>query len=412
MSITRRTILSGVAGAAAIGATGARHSAHAQGTTETLKMAFICGLTGGYAVYAEELRKGVDLAVEEINHKGLKIGGKNYKIAVQAYDDKTDGSTAARLCERAVSNDGNHAVLASGGSAIVKANLSVAQRLRFPMVPLWSQVDGVYAAQKGDPYLFSALPPFSSMYTEIMELIGKLDNPKIATAALITPNDELGVYTAKQYLPSDVQHAGMKLIGVEFYPPKTQEYTTALSRTRRLNADCLVINALSADVIGILKEMQSTGYFPKSIVVESPAGLREPFGDLLSGIYVPIIWDKEISATKDEYVGTGSEFAKLYNVKYGKEMPDFVAAIGAHDVITYCKVLAAAGTIDDTQKIRSAFQAFKGETFFGPVGFSDDGLNRQGKTYAGQFQGQVPKLVSPAAAKPSKPINPYPGYKG
>jgi branched-chain amino acid transport system substrate-binding protein len=412
MTISRRSLLASAAGAAAFGAAGTSLTARAQVATETLKMAFICGLTGGYAVYADELRKGVDLAVEIINFKGLKIGGKNYKIVVQAYDDKTEGSTAARLVERAVTNDGSHAVLASGGSVIVKANLSVAQRLRFPMIPLWSQVDGVYAAQKGDPYLFSGLPPFSFMYRQIMALLGTLDNPKIKSVAMITPNDELGVYTGKEYLPADLKLADMKLAGVEYYPAKTQEYTTALSRVRRLEADCLVVNALSADVIGILKEMNSTGYSPKSVVVESPSGLREPFGDMLNGMYVPIIWDKDIAATRDDYVGTGPDFARLYREKYGKEMPDFVAAIGAHDVITYCKVLAAAGTIDDTQKIRAAFQAFNGETFFGPVGFGDDGLNHKGHTYAGQFQDQVPKIVYPSAAAVAKPINPYPGYKG
>lgn len=412
MTISRRSLLASVAGATALGATGARFTAHAQTTTDTLKLAFICGLTGAYAVYAEELRKGVDLAVEVINSKGLKIGNKNYKIVVQAYDDKTEGQTAARLVERAATNDGNHAILASGGSAIVKANLSVAQRLRFPMMPLWSQVDGVYAAQKGDPYLFSGLPPFSFMYREIMALLSTLDKPKVTTAVMITPNDELGVYAGKQYLPTDLKMAGMKLAGVEYYPAKTQEYTTALSRVRRLEADCLVVNALSADAIGILKEMQSTGYFPKSIVVESPSGLREPFGDVLNGMYVPIIWDKDVTATRDDYVGTGPEFAKLYRDKYSKDMPDFVAAIGAHDVITYCKVLAAAGTIDDTQKIRAAFQSFKGETFFGPVGFGEDGLNHKGHTYAGQYQNQVPKIVYPAAAAAAKPIHPYPGYKG
>jgi branched-chain amino acid transport system substrate-binding protein len=229
---------------------------------------------------------------------------------------------------------------------------------------------------------------------------------------MITPNDELGVYAGKEYLPTDLKLAGMKLSGVEYYPAKTQEYTTALSRVRRLEADCLVVNALSADAIGILKEMQSTGYFPKAIVVESPAGLREPFGDVLNGMYVPIIWDKDITATRDDYVGTGPDFAKLYREKYNKEMPDFVAAIGAHNVVTYCKVLAAAGTIDDTNKIRSAFQAFKGETFFGPVGFGDDGLNHKGHTFGGQYQNQVPKIVAPAAAAVAKPINPYPGYKG
>jgi len=407
----RRQILKSAAAAAAVTA-GGGFAARAQGAANTLKMGVIVGQTGGYAVYAAELRRGIDIAVEVINAKGLQIGGKSYKIETTYYDDRTEGPTAARLVERAVTNDGMHAVLASGGSPIVKANVSVAQRLRVPMMPLWSQVDGVYAAQKGSPYMFSAIPPFSLMYREIMSLIGTLDNPKIKRVAMITPNDELGVYTGKDYLPADAKIAKLDLTDVEYYPAGSQEYTTALSRLRRNNPDALVINALSAEVIGILKEMRSTDWFPKVVVVESPSGLREPFGDVLNGIYVPILWDKAVAATRDDYIGTGPDFAKLYAQKYGKEMPDFVAAIGAHNVITYCQVLMKAGVTDDPRKIRAAFQAFDGATFFGKVGFRDDGLNVKGSILAGQFQNQEPKIVYPKEARVAEPIHPYPGSKG
>ena len=94
-----------------------------------------------------------------INRTGVEIGGKNYKIETQYYDDRTEAATAARLVERAAINDGANMILASGGSAIVKANVAVAQRIRRPMMALWSQVDGVYAPQKGDPWLFSSPPP-------------------------------------------------------------------------------------------------------------------------------------------------------------------------------------------------------------------------------------------------------------
>jgi branched-chain amino acid transport system substrate-binding protein len=164
-------------------------------------------------------------------------------------------------------------------------------------------------------------------------------------------------------------------------------------------------------VIGILKEMRSTSYNPKAVVVESPAGLREPFGDSLNGIYVPLLWDKGLIATKDPYIGTSVDFARLYKEKYGTDITDFVAAIGAHDLVAYALVMQKAGVIDDPAKITDAFSTFSGETFFGPVGFGDDGLNRKGSTLAGQFQNQVPVVVYPAKAALAKPIHPYPGAK-
>src|SRR5690606_12644908 len=138
--IHRRKFLQLSGGAAVLTATG---SLPALAQAETLKLAVVVGLTGAYNIYAAEMRKGIDMVVDIINRTGVEIGGKNYKIETQYYDDRTEAATAARLVERAAINDGANMILASGGSAIVKANVAVAQRIRRPMMALWSQVDAV-----------------------------------------------------------------------------------------------------------------------------------------------------------------------------------------------------------------------------------------------------------------------------
>lgn len=405
----RRKFLQLSGGAAAFTAAGGFHAA---AQTDTLNLAVVVGLTGAYNIYAAEMKRGIDMVVEIINAKGVEIGGKTYKISSQYYDDKTEATTAGRLVERAAMSDGAHMILASGGSAIVKANVAVAQRIRRPMMALWSQVDGVYAPQKGDPWLFSSLPPFSKMYSELMKLAAQLKDPEIKTATMVTPNDELGVYSGDEYFPADMKAAGLELLGVEYYPPASQEYATAVARAQRQEPDCLVINALGNDVVAIVKEMQSIGWFPKCLIIESPTGVVEPLGNAVNGMLVPLLWDASISATKDEYVGTGPDFNKLYTEKYGKAPPDFVAAIAAHDVIAYTQVLQHAGVIDDPQAIQKAFQTVKAETFFGANSFDDDGLNRAAPVHCGQFQDGQLKIVYPEASRSAEPIHPYPGWKG
>lgn len=403
----RRTVLKYSSAAAALMATGGISSAYAQ--TETLKLAVVVGLTGAYNIYAAELKRGVDLAVERINAQGVTIGGKAYRIETQYYDDKTEATTAARLVERAATGDGAHMILASGGSAIVKANVAVAQRLRRPMMAIWSQVDGVYASQKGNPWLFSALPPFSMMYRQLMQLAATLDGPKVKRVAMVTPNDELGVYTGQEYFPEDIKQAGLELSGVEYYPPGSQEYATAVARARRQRPDCLVINALGNDVVAIVKEMQSINWFPSCVVIESPSGVREPLGNAVNGMLVPLLWDSSVAATKDEYIGRGPDFVTLYQAKYGNPPPDFVAAVGAHDVIAYLQVMQKAGTINDPAAIQKAFRSIQSETFFGANGYDSDGLNRKAPVYPGQFQDGTLRIVYPKDATSHTPIHPYPG---
>lgn len=410
--VTRRRVvqgLGGLAAASAIGGIGAP-AVHAQGATK-IKIGNVNSVSGNFARYGQELQRGIDLAIERINATGLKVGNATYTFEQQVLDDKSDATTAARMVERAVINEKSHAVLASLGSVIVKACIPVAQRLQFPMLTHWAQVDGVFSGQKGNPFLYGAMPPFSRYYTRITEMCAKLDKPAIKKAAMITTNDELGVFTANDYFPSDLKKAGLENLGTEFFPPKSQEYAPALERLRAKNPDVFVINCYTPDIIGVFKEMQSINWFPPVIVVEAPTQLPQTLGDSINGVLCPVFWDPTLDKTRDEFIGTSRDFAKLYKAKYNAEPPDFVAACGANNIVIYARVLQAAGKIDDPKAINAAFRALQGETFFSPVKFADDGLNYEGAVYPGQFQKGELVMVYPPEVKTHDLIHPYPNMK-
>jgi hypothetical protein len=129
--------------------------------------------------------------------------------------------------------------------------------------------------------------------------------------------------------------------------------------------------------------------------------------------YAPNFWDPTLDKTKDNYIGTSRDFARLYKTKYNQDPPDFVAACGANNLMIYAEVLKVAGKIDDPKEINAPFRAFNSETFFSKCKFGDDGLNREGPVYPSQFQsgGCEPKLVYPPEIATSKPVHPYPGIK-
>jgi ABC-type branched-subunit amino acid transport system substrate-binding protein len=242
-------------------------------------------------------------------------------------------------------------------------------------------------------------------------MVAGLDNPKVKRAAMITTNDELGVFSANEYFPSDLKKAKLENAGVEFFPPKSQEYAPALERLQRNNPDMLVINCYTPDIIGVFKEMQATGWFPPVVVVEAPTQLPQAIGEAINGVFCPLFWDPSLDKTRDEYIGTSRDFASLYKAKYNADPPDFVAACGANNLVIYAKVLAAAGKIDDPKAINAAFRSLKSETFFSPVQFADDGLNYEGSVFPGQFQKGELVLVYPPDIRKSAPIHPYPNAK-
>jgi ABC-type branched-subunit amino acid transport system substrate-binding protein len=157
--------------------------------------------------------------------------------------------------------------------------------------------------------------------------------------------------------------------------------------------------------------MLSVDYAPPMEIVQNTGGLKEGLGAAANGIIGPSYWDPSLTATKDNYIGTSKDFTALYKAKYGQEPPDYVAALGAHDIIVYSEVLKKAGTVDGHPAINSAFRAYEGETFFSPVKFDADGLNRKGAVYAAQIQEIGLKLVYPEKLRTAHAVHPYPGWK-
>lgn len=408
MSSDRRTAIK-MLGAGAVAASGALSSRAVLAQAKEINIASILPLSGSFAQYGLEMQRGVDLAVEAINKKGVKVGNATYKIALKNYDDKTDATTAARLTERAVTSDGADITIAGCGSTIAKSIIPVAQRLRTPVISQWAQVDGVFAGQKGNPYYFGTVPPFSKMYENIWNQIAQLKNPTLKTVVMVTPNDELGVFMARD-LPDNLKKVGLTHLHTEMFPPTSQDFSATLERCSRLNPDVLLINCYTPQIIGLFKQMQAVKYFPPAVIFEAPTRLAETLGNDVNGAYVPSFWAPTLTGTKDDYVGTSKDFAALYQAKYKEPPPDFVAACGAANLIIYAQVVSKAGTLDKDAVLKG-LRSFDGQTFFAATKYGDDGLNTKAPVFAAQFQGGKIKLVYPTDVRQDPPIHPYPGYK-
>ncbi|WP_353194232.1 ABC transporter substrate-binding protein [Pusillimonas noertemannii] len=383
--------------------------AFSQGKRSTLKVAMVNSSSGFYAQYGQELLRGVELAVEAVNAKGLKIGDTAYDLSLDLFDDKSDASTAARLVERADARGAN-IVIAGTGSTIGKSIIPIAQRSRIPVIATWAQLDSIYEAQKGDPYFFSAMPPFSGYYDSTWAQVAKLDSPKVRKVVMVSPNDELGNLVNKD-LQKKLADNGLELAHVEFFPPSNQDFGATIERCARHEPDAFLINCYTPQILALFKQMQAVGFFPPVIIVEAPTRLVEAIGEPIDGVYVPTVWFPELDATKDQYIGTSADFARRYQDKHKTLPPDFVAACGANNVILYALAAAGLKSPDDKQGLLSALRSFDGETFFSAVKFDDKGLNTKAPIFTGQFQSGKLMLVAPDSVRQKAPLHPYPGWK-
>ncbi len=102
---------------------------------DTLKVGMLVSQTGPYGLRGKDLLNGAQLAADEINAAGYKIGGKTVKVEIVAVDDKgeIDGAKA-----------GTETLLGDGVAAII-GPLNTPQAV--PVIPM--------IAAKGIPHFFT-----------------------------------------------------------------------------------------------------------------------------------------------------------------------------------------------------------------------------------------------------------------
>ncbi|CAN5610415.1 ABC transporter substrate-binding protein [soil metagenome] len=401
--VSRRRSLQalGAAGAAAFGI-----KAHA---ADTLKIASVNSLSGNLSKYGQEIQRGFDLAVELVNAKGgIPVGGTNYRIEPALYDDRSDGTTAARLAERAYLNDDSEMVVAGLTSGIARALIAVAQRLKRPMLAQFANLDSVLVVQKGDPYFFEPVTPFSQFYDQILKMLPTMGPPVPKRVVVVTRTDDMGAVFQRPELAKELAATGLELLSVELFPPGTQDFASIIDKVRKLAPQTLLLNCYTAELIPLLKEMDARNYFPPVLIVEAPSGLIEAVGNKIDGAIVPTAWDPSLTVTKDKYVGTSKDFAAAYKKKYGKDVPDFMAAMGANNVILFALVLEKLGKLKDPAGVLKGLKEFDGETFFAKIKFNDIGLNPSNTMYPAQFQAGDIKLVYPDNVRMAKVVYPNP----
>ncbi|MGN6805101.1 MAG: branched-chain amino acid ABC transporter substrate-binding protein [Trinickia sp.] len=92
----RRATTFGILGALAAASAGVAHA------DETVKIGEVAPLTGPASYLGKDTENGARLAVEEINEKGLVVGGKKVVLVLDAEDDAGDPRQATQVAQKLV----------------------------------------------------------------------------------------------------------------------------------------------------------------------------------------------------------------------------------------------------------------------------------------------------------------------
>ena len=373
---------------------------------DTIVLGSAISLTGKYATNGEHTQRGYDLGVKIINEAGgVKVGGKTYKLDVKYYDDESNSAKAAALAQRLIEQDGIQYMLGPYGSGLTIAIAPVTEKFGVPMV----EANGASRAlfTKGYKYLFAVLNSADQYLNTAVDLMA--DKKKGATVALAFEQDSFSL-DVKLGVMERIKAHGMKVVIDDALPKELNDMTATLQKVKALKPDLLIVSGHSKGAMTAIKQMNDLKVDVNMLAMThcDAAAINKNLGGGGDYTLCAAQWHKSLSY-KDNYFGSGLDYAKLFESIY-KYDPPYQAAESSAALLVYKEAFERANSFDK-DKVRDALAKTDMQTFYGGIKFNDAGQNTSKPMVLFQVQDGKNNVVAPIKWAEAKLIYPIPKWK-
>jgi branched-chain amino acid transport system substrate-binding protein len=345
-------------GLAALAAVGAMTLAAPAGAQGVLKI----GEVNSYKVqplFLEPYKKGMELAVEEINKAGGVIGRK---VELITRDDNGNPGDAVRMAEELVSREKVDVLTGAFLSNIGLALTDFAKQKKFFYLASEPLTDKIVWAD-GNRYTFRLRP---STYMQVAMLVPEAAAMKKKRWALVYPNYEYGqsaVATFRQLLKA--AQPDVEFVAEQAPPLGRVDAGSVVQALADAKPDAIFNVLFGADLAKFVREGNTRGLFQGREVVS-----------LLTG--EPEYIDPLKSETPNGWVVTGypwyaiktpehDAFLKAYQAKFN-DYPRLGSIVGYSAIKSLAAGIARAGSTD-TEKLIAAFSGLQVDTPFGKISY-------------------------------------------
>lgn len=218
--------------------------------TEAIKIGCITPLSGEGATYGEATKRGIDLAVEEINNKN-GINGKVVQVIYE--DDQMKPQVATSAIRKLISVDKVPVIIGAFGSSVTLAIAPIAEEHKTVLFSASSTADSLKDA--GD-YFFRNVPPNENQGKSAAEFASL--QLKVKTAAIFYMNNDYGVSLTKAFEKFFTEKGGSILVK-QNYNEGDRDFRSQLSSIKAKQVDLVFYPGHYQESGLILKQAQEMG---------------------------------------------------------------------------------------------------------------------------------------------------------
>jgi len=317
-----------------------------------VKVALVAAMSGGSALSGEAIKRGLTIAIDEINAKGGVLGGSKVELVIRDEEgNPSKGVTAARdVIER------EKAVAVFGGlhSPVGLAMLPVFHELKVPYVGTWAAATNITRNGRTPNFMFrvSANDDIVDHFLakHVVEKLGK------KKPGVILENTPWGA-SNQEGLTKWLGRLGAPAVGFEKFNWNDPDMSPQLLRLKNGGADALVMVANAPEGAQVVKSRAKIGWEVPTVSHWGISGGRFP--ELTGELSESVVFVQTYS-----FFGKQSEVGErvigALKAKYGIKGPeDILAPVGtanAYDAMHLVALAIDKAGAADGAKIRDALE--------------------------------------------------------
>src|SRR5262245_52082840 len=375
-----------------------------------VRVAMIAPMSGPWARQGELMKKGADMAIDEINKAGgiKALGGA--KLALLVIDAGDSAEKAKNAAQRLVAQE-TDVVGATGAwlSSFTLAVTEVTERAELPVLTL-SYSDVITG--RGYKYVFQTSPTGGAQANgalpALLELAKGATGQPLKTVGLIMDNTAAPVSFVKPMREGGFDKLNLKLVVDETFTPPLADATSMVQKVRNTRPDVLLLRPTSVPddklVLEKLSEMgMGRGRLPvvsNGAHIGAPEMLKLVGKDLMEGVMTVVAnWGAkgQESLIGDFKKRTGEPWMTQDSISTYGDMWIFKDALETAGAADRRKVAAAIRAMDTTDGPAKYFPG-------GRLKFEENGRRAGASLLIVQWQNGEPGGVYPEGSAVAKPV--------
>ena len=375
---------------------------------QTLRIGAAVALTGPVSREGNLVKDGYDYWQKAVGEKGgIDIGGTKHNVEIVSYDDESKAETGTRLTEKLITEDKVQFLLGPFSSGITQATTTISERYNVLTIAPQANADAIY--ERGYKYVFSILPPASTYLRGVIDMSETLD-PKPARIAVMIRDDPFGI-AAGEGAANYAESKGLEVVFKDKYPANATDVSSVLTNVRGRNPDMLLASTLFQDSVLITRQSKDLQFAPKLIGFTAGPALPDFISSLgrdSESIIGSEWWLPTLKYEGEATLGSTQQYADGMKKEKNYE-PGYHAASGSLAGLVLQLALESAGKTD-TDAVREALLKLEPNTFWGPIGWNDQGKNTKGTSIPVQIVDGKVVAVWPESGRQQPPKYPCPAW--